>query len=127
MGQFSWITKNGEQIRNEHHQGQQVWMVYKKDDGSVKTAFESEYEGYGEFGNVDYYEALAEMNGFKAQRAHGIHLAFSKKTDVQFPQLFTTEPSQQEIEQINWFEECPCDPNQGWIQYDDDDQDDESW
>jgi hypothetical protein len=34
--------------------------------GNVWT--ENEYEGYGVFGGKDYYELLAEMNGFVSQK-----------------------------------------------------------
>lgn len=46
MGQFSWISKNGEQIRSEMHHGQKVWMAYLDEDDNVQTVVEPEYEGY---------------------------------------------------------------------------------
>lgn len=112
MGQFSFISRNGEQIRNEYHAGQKVWMVYK-DGTDVKVAVEDEYDGYGRFGGLDYYEVVATMNG-KKTRDEGLTLAFEGK-DVLFPQLFTVEPTQQKINNIVWWNECEHDPNQGWV------------
>jgi hypothetical protein len=133
MGQFSWITKRGEQIRNEHHQGQQVWMIFKK-DGNVKIAHETEYEGYGVFGGIDYYAALYEMNfdkilnhkyvvDIERQRNLGIDLSYtdiSVNGKIEYPQLFTYLPCNKEIEDIYWLTECPNDPHQGWIVEDED-------
>lgn len=115
MGQFSWISKNGEQIRTEFHHGQKVWMVYLDENDQVQTVKEEEYEGYGEFGGLDYYEVLAKMNG-KETRDDGIQIAFTKLEDfdaIRFPQLYTVEPSPTQVH--DWFVECEIDPNQGWI------------
>jgi hypothetical protein len=46
------------------------------DKGNVYK--ESNYAGFGEFGGVDYYELIAEMNGLKT-REEGIDLAYSGK------------------------------------------------
>jgi hypothetical protein len=114
MGQFSWISKNGEQIRSEMHHGQKVWMAYLDENDKVQTVVEPEYEGYGEFGGLDYYEVLAKMNG-KETRDDGIRIAFNEMhiDEPVFPQLYTVEPSPDQIH--NWFVECEMDPNQGWI------------
>lgn len=134
MGQFSWLTKSGEQIRNEHHQGQKVWMVFKANGGvlfngevlDIIVVREDKYEGYGMFGGLDYYEVLYDMNSDKISgypdgtdpRDIGIDLVYGQHElngKVEFPQLFTHEPSINEIESINWFEPNPEDPNQGWV------------
>jgi hypothetical protein len=115
MGQFSWISKNGHAIRAEMHHGQKVWMAYLDENDKVQIVKEDEYEGYGVFGGLDYYEVLAKMNG-KETRADGILEAFAAHPDinwVKFPQLYTVEPSPDQIH--NWFVECEIDPNQGWM------------
>lgn len=119
MGQFSWISKNGEQIRNEYHNGQKVWMVYLDENDKVQIVKEEEYEGYGEFGGLDYYRVLANMNG-RRTRSDGIDITVCPKTkfdEYKFPQLYTVEPSPDQIH--NWYVECEVDPNQGWVVEDD--------
>jgi hypothetical protein len=77
MGNFSWITKNGNPIKI----GKPAWMVYKLNDVIYKVK-DDEYEGYGVFDNEDYYVVLYKMN-FKyvpltvsqnEQRDYGIDL-----------------------------------------------------
>lgn len=123
MGQFSWLTKQGEQIRNEYHNGQKVWMVFKKDN-EVKVVKEEEYEGYGVFGGLDYFEVLAQMNG-NTTRDEGLedYYTAGEFNHVQFPQLFTHEPTDHEIDSINWVEPNPDDPNQGWVVEEEEDDD----
>lgn len=121
MGQFSWISNNGEQIRNEFHDGQKVWMSYLDENEQVQTVEEEEYDGYGHFGGLDYYEVLAKMNG-KETRSEGIDIAFGPQGDKpKFPQLYTVEPV---VDQKHFWEtECPNDPNQGWLSMEDEDED----
>ena len=117
MGQFSWFSKNGEQIRNEHHRGQKVWMSYLDESDQVQTVKEEEYDGYGRFGGLDYYEVLAKMNG-KTSREEGIAIAFEPQPfSPKFPQLYTVEPASDQ--KHFWEEECESDPNQGWVDYED--------
>lgn len=131
MGQFSWISKNGEQIRNEHHNDQKVWMSYLDENGQVQTVKEEEYEGYGRFGGLDYYEVLAKMNG-KETREDGITIAFEPQPfatigaiALKYPQLYTVEPVADQ--KHFWEEECESDPNQGWVCTDDDEYENEDW
>ena len=61
MGQFSWMTMDtGEQIGSQDENTITVTMF----DDKGNTWVESQYEGYGEFGGKDYYEVVAEMNGW---------------------------------------------------------------
>ena len=120
MGQFSWISKNGDQIRNEHHNDQKVWMTYLDENDQIQTVKEEEYEGYGRFGGLDYYEVLAKMNG-KQTRIDGIMIAFERQDfRVKYPQLYTIEPVADQ--KHFWEEECESDPDQGWVW-----NDDEEW
>ena len=58
-GQFSWYTQDSnQQIGSEKENTLRV--VYMIDDKGKKYA-ESNYEGYGEFGGMDYYELLDVM------------------------------------------------------------------
>lgn len=59
MGQFSWFTQDTHHriVNGEEH------TVYLVDDKGNKYK-ENFYEGYGVFGGKDFYELLAEMNGY---------------------------------------------------------------
>jgi hypothetical protein len=61
MGQFSWMTQDtGMQIGSEPRNTIVVHMF--DDNGNIWT--EKNYKGYGVFGGKDYYELVAEMNGY---------------------------------------------------------------
>ena len=135
-GQFSWMTQDtGEQIGSERENRITVYM-YDNEGNQYK---EDKYDGYGEFGGMDYYELLARMNGyteedleavkgpFKELRQLGIDVAFDKlKTKdkgrkVLYPAL-VTDP------RYNWkkhdfTQEPESDPDQSWYvepEYDED-------
>ena len=145
-GQFSWMTHDtGDQIGSEPANKITTYMF----DDKGNSWEERDYEGYGEFGGMDYYELVAKMNGYdekdledkkllkKAKvigkpelRQIGIAIAFDKlkpKTGkkVLFPALVTTP-------KYNWkrhdfTQEAEPDPNQSWYvepEYDDYDDDD---
>lgn len=59
MGQFSWFTQD------THHRivSDEKKTIYLVDDKGNKWK-ESLYDGYGVFGGKDFYELLAEMNGY---------------------------------------------------------------
>ena len=91
--------------------------VYMHDDkGNVWH--EPEYDGYGEFGGMDYYELLAKMNGLKT-RDEGIDLecdslvympeSLDEAKEVLFPNIA-------ESDRWQWVNEPPerC-PNQGFF------------
>jgi len=133
-GQFSWITQDtNQQIGSENENT--LPFVYMFDNKGMKW-LEKNYEGYGVFGNKDYYELLDQMNGGTGDRSRGINLAFDKEStesgEVLYPAL-VVNPN------FNWkshdfTEEPKNDPNQSWYQEpeeedynleDDDDEDDE--
>lgn len=114
-GQFSWMTQDtGEQIGSEKENKLPAVYMFDNMGNNYK---ETNYEGYGEFGGMDYYGLLDKMNGGNGDRIRGIRLAFNKiKTDnkVLFPAL-VTNPN------FNWkshdFTQQPeNDPNQSWYQ-----------
>ncbi len=133
-GQFSWMTQDsGKQIGSER---QNTITVYMFDDKGTRYE-ENKYEGYGVFGGKDYYELLAEMNGFseadvksgKELRNIGIDLAFGhmktrvKGGKVLFPAL-VEDPRRFNANRHDFTEQPDNDPNQSWYQeeeYDDDD------
>ena len=141
-GQFSWITSDtDQQIGSERQNTIDVWMY----DNEGNSWYEKRYEGYGEFGGMDYYELLAKMNGYSEEdlkkgqemRDLGIDLAFKKlKTKdkgkkVLFPALVAN--GKYNWKRHDFTEEAESDPNQSWYQepeyddYDDDDDYEQGW
>jgi len=137
-GQFSWMTQDTDnQIGSEP---ENTITVYMHDDKG-KTWKEENYEGYGEFGGKDYYDLVAEMNGytaddveelggvFKELRSIGIKLAFGELEPknggpVLFPAL-TEDPRYPKGHDFT--EEAKNDPNQSWYSPEDNDDDYSSW
>lgn len=138
-GQFSWLTNDtNTQIGSERENKITVFMYDNK--GNKWT--EKDYEGYGEFGGMDYYDLVATMNGYteedvkgmkgkvasiEALRQLGIDLAFGKiKTkDKKKKTLF---PALVEDPRFNWkrhdfTQEAESDPNQSWYQEEESDVD----
>jgi hypothetical protein len=67
MGFFSWNTQDTDKSIANQYSNRKTFRVQMIDNkGNVFT--ENEYEGYGVFGGKDYYELLAEMNGFVSQK-----------------------------------------------------------
>ena len=114
-GQFSWMTQDtGEQIGSESENTITVYMY----DNEGNRWEEKRYEGYGEFGGMDYYALLDKMNGGEGDREAGIKLAFDKKKakagKVLFPAL-VTDP-RYNWKRHNFKVEADNDPNQSWYQ-----------
>ena len=144
-GQFSWMTHDrGEQIGSERENTINVWMF----DNEGNMWYEKNYEGYGVFGGMDYYELMAKMNGYSEEdldikvgkrnkiyreiRGIGIALAFGdletrdKEGDVLFPALMS-DPKGFNYKRHDFTEEAQHDPNQSWYQepeYDEDEDED---
>jgi len=85
MGFFSWNTQDTDKSIANQYSNRKTFRVQMMDNkGNVWT--EDDYEGYGRFGGKDYYELLAEMNGFASDktgeaytdeaRGFGIDIAF---------------------------------------------------
>ena len=137
-GQFSWMTQDtGEQIGSQDENQIPVYMF----DDKGKYYYENDYDGYGVFGGKDYYDLVAEMNGYTADNAEefggmfndlrgiGIKLAFdeletkNENGDILFPAL-VTRPN------FNWkshdfTQEPKNDPNQSWYEPEKEDEEDE--
>ena len=122
-GQFSWMTQDtGQQIGSQD--GNQI-PVYMFDDKG-KYYYENDYEGYGEFGGMDYYELLDKMNGGSGDRSRGIDLAFGKEktgSEILFPAL-VTKPDKFNYRTHNFAVEAETDPNQSWYEPEEDEEND---
>ena len=62
MGFFSWKTQDTDRSIANNYSTRKTFTVVMIDNKGNKWV-EQSYEGYGVFGNKDYYELLAEMNG----------------------------------------------------------------
>lgn len=60
MGQFSWFTQDTN-VRIQNGKQFKVCMT----DNKGRKFWEECYEGYGVFGGKDYFELMAEMNGYE--------------------------------------------------------------
>jgi hypothetical protein len=141
-GQFSWMTQDtGQQIGSEEENTIPVYMF----DDKGKYYYEKNYDGYGVFGGKDYYDLVAEMNGYTADNAEefggmfndlrgiGIKLAFGElepknEGPILFPAL-VTRPNEFDYKTHDFTKEAKTDPNQSWYAAEEDedfiDQNDE--
>jgi hypothetical protein len=135
MGFFSWKTQDTDKSIANEHSNRNTFRVQMIDNkGNVWT--EDSYDGYGRFGGKDFYELLAEMNGFESDktgdeytdeaRGFGISLAFSKNNGsgvategVYYPNLI--EKASGWVYEMSGPDSCDY---QGYF-YDEDDYDDE--
>jgi hypothetical protein len=120
-GQFSWFTQDTDrQIGSE--KSNKLPVVYMIDDKGKKY-IESDYEGYGVFGGMDYYELLDVMNGGSGDRQKGIDKAFGTDPeateDIKFPALVTNPNF--DWQSHDFTKEPKSDPNQGWAMDSEDD------
>ena len=142
-GQFSWMTQDTDtQIGSEKQNTIKVYMY----DNEGNQWFEKKYDGYGEFGGMDYYTLLAKMNGYSEEdlskkgmemRDLGIDLAFKKlKTKIKGGKVLF--PALVEDPRFNWkrhdfTQEAESDEYQSWYQepeyddYEDDDDYEQGW
>ena len=85
MGFFSWKTNDTKRSIANTYSTRDTFRVYLHDNlGNVYT--EDNYDGYGEFGGVDYYELLARMNGLNG-RNEGIDAECSGREGIIYPNL----------------------------------------
>jgi hypothetical protein len=114
MGLFSWKTQDTDRSIPCEGSSRPTFKVVLHDNKGNKWIEES-YEGYGEFGGMDYYELLAEMNG-GGDRHRGIDLKFGDKPFI--------APNLTETEDWVWRNEEPKNCKYQGFFYDDDDDDD---
>lgn len=115
-GQFSWFTQDtGRQIGSQSDNTIVVTMF----DNQGRKWVEGEYDGYGVFGGKDYYELLAEMNGYGSDRSIGISVAFGDKP-TKNPDGITLYPAlvqygrNFDYKTHDFSKEAERDPNQGF-------------
>ena len=138
MGFFSWKTQDTDKSIANEHSNRNTFRVQMIDNKS-NVWTEDNYDGYGRFGGKDFYELLAEMNGFVSDkyekgtdaytdeaRGFGISLAFSKDNHsgvgtegVYYPNL--VEKAEGWVYEMGGPESCDY---QGYF-YDETDYDDE--
>ena len=138
MGFFSWKTQDTDKSICNEHSNRKTFRVEMMDNKS-NVWTEDNYDGYGRFGGTDFYELLAEMNGFVSDkyekgtdeytdeaRGFGISLAFSKDNHsgvgtegVYYPNL--VEKAEGWVYEMSGPDSCDY---QGYF-YDEDDYDDE--
>ena len=136
MGFFSWKTMDTDRSIANQYSNRPTFKVDMMDDkGNVWT--ETDYEGYGVFGGKDYYELLAEMNGFVSDkyekgtdeytdeaRMFGIDIAFNGNGSgdhtfgVKYPNLVEEAKGWR----YNYYGPDSC-PDQGYFYSDDNDDD----
>jgi hypothetical protein len=114
MGMFSWKTQDTyDAIRNNVAINDKRARAYMHDNkGNIWE--ELNYEGYGVFGNKDYFQLLAEMNNLEGltgdvdkDRNLGINLNYSDKPFI--------SPNLTRNKEWVWINKVPeDDPNQGW-------------
>ena len=85
MGFFSWKTQNSNRSIANRYSSKETFPVTMTDNRG-NCWYEPNYEGYGVFGGMDFYELLANMNGLKG-RDKGITLKFSGKPFIS-PNLY---------------------------------------
>ena len=108
MGCFSWISKEGFAISHKNSAS----MIYKQ-DGEIKIAKEPSYGLYGEFGGIDYFDAMCHMNGLAVDRENGIDLYYNEVAkNVEYPQLYSFGVPK-DLSTIDFTDKPEDDPNQG--------------
>jgi hypothetical protein len=119
-GQFSWITQDTEQQIGSERENT-LPFVYMHDNKGNKW-LEKNYEGYGVFGDKDYYVLLDQMNGGSGDRSKGIKLAFDDAATTAGKVLFPALTVSATISQNHDFtKEAENDPNQSWYQEEEED------
>ena len=73
MGFFSWLkSDDGEPVRNQFTDDGPTPVKMIDDKGN--EWLELNYEGYGVFGGMDFYELVEQMNGGTGDRISGINI-----------------------------------------------------
>jgi len=88
MGFFSWKTADTEEsISNKFSSkgSKPCKLVLPNGD----TILENDYEGYGIFGGMDYYDIVADLND-GVGRTEGIDISFNKKDPI-LPKIVTID------------------------------------
>lgn len=121
MGFFSWKTIDTNQsISNKHsYYGALPVVMVNTQTGEIFE--ELDYDGYGVFGGKDYYELVAELNGYGSNRSLGIEIELDETFDHIAPLLLSYENKDNWRDYID-MKPMICD-SQGFF-YDFDEEDD---
>ena len=107
MGQFSWISQDtDEQIFNDAPAGTQIVHMVDPRDGTDYV--ETDYDGYGRFGGLDFYCLIVDINKdfILKQYANTNYLNDDNKEILNKPLKEWTKDDQDEIRHIGislWF------------------------
>ena len=78
MGMFSFKTQDtNKSISNIYSERETFKVIMTDNKGNQYT--ETAYDGYGDFGNVDFYALTDIMNGGNGDRERGIKIYFDKQ------------------------------------------------
>lgn len=103
MGFFSFITQDTKRSIANRYSSRTPFKVYMHDNDGIVYA-EHDYQGYGDFGGIDYYTLLAKMNGL-ADRYDAIQAYCEKHDGLLYPNLSESKDWQWRNERPN---ECPA-------------------
>lgn len=120
MGFFSWMTQDTDRSICNRFSGRKLFPVTMIDNNGNKWT-ETHYEGYGEFGGKDFYELVAEMNGFESDRGIGIDLAYNDHENQPKKLIFPMLVENPDITWEDMGEPANC-PAQGYF-YEEDELD----
>lgn len=110
MGFFSWMTSDTNKSIANIHSSRPTFTVHMiTEDGRVFT--EENYDGYGIFGGKDFYELVAELNGF-TNRSEGIDISFKNNPSGEYNGNFKTPKI---VEHLNTY--IPEGDNYQWKAY----------
>lgn len=99
MGFFSWMTADtNESISNKY--SERGALNVKMIDDKNNVYIETDYEGYGVFGGVDFFDLLLQMNEIKGDREEGIELYYEQSTTIKKPKIvsLSCEKTWEELE-----------------------------
>ena len=129
MGYFSWKTCDTDRSIANNDSDRETFEVHMiEPDG--RTFTEKDYEGFGIFGNKDFYELLAELNGLGTDRSAGIDLCFKNNPSgddtigVIYPKLVENLAEDVEGQYSNLPNPTSCE-DQGFFYSEDEDEEDE--
>lgn len=123
MEYFSWKTSEGVSISNWRSSRGPLPVYMLTPDG--RKVFEERYDGYGDFGGLDFFAVIDELNNGRCpdcgNRDDGIDTYYDKsRYPLRLPR-FTTDPTKT-WEELNDPEYCP---DQGYFYADGDDGNEE--
>jgi hypothetical protein len=115
MGFFSWKTSDTDESITNRHSTPGAFPVKMLDDKGNEY-LEENYEGYGDFGGMDFYALVDTMNGGTGDRMAGIKIMDVNNHDtpppgVKAPKLVTASCT------TKWADLPDCEdcPNQGYF------------